>query len=122
MSQGPPHSALVVSSAQSRHILNSIPTVIYEFAITGKGFRTEWISDSVKRILGYEVEEALAPDWWIDCLHPDDKAAAVKKTSLLMSQGQLVQTPALCAIEPDASASVSRDCVQREGQIKKSPP
>ena len=91
MSQRPPHSALVVSSAQSRHILNSIPTVIYELAITGKGFRTEWISDSVKRILGYEVEEALAPDWWIDCLHPDDKAAAVKKTSLLMSQGQLVQ-------------------------------
>ena len=91
MSQRPPHSALTVSSAQSRHILNSIPTVIYELAITGKGFRTEWISDSVKRILGYEVEEALAPDWWIDCLHPDDKAAAVKKTSLLMSQGQLVQ-------------------------------
>ena len=91
MPQRQPHSALTVSSAQSRHILNSIPTVIYELAITGKGFRTEWISDSVKRILGYEVEEALAPDWWIDCLHPDDKEAAVKKTSLLMSQGQLVQ-------------------------------
>ncbi len=91
MPQRQPHSALAVSSAQSRHILNSIPTVIYELAITGKGFRTEWISDSVKRILGYEVEEALAPDWWLDCLHPDDKEAAVKKTSLLMSQGQLVQ-------------------------------
>src|SRR3984893_15779670 len=76
---------------QSRHILNSIPTVIYELAITPKGFRTQWISDSVKRILGYEVEEALAPDWWIDCLHPDDKEAAVKKTSILMTQGQLVQ-------------------------------
>ncbi len=91
MSQRPPHSALVVSSAQSRHILNSIPTVIYELAITGKGFRTEWISDSVKRILGYEVEEALAPDWWIGCLHPDDRDAAIKKTSLLMTQGRLVQ-------------------------------
>ena len=66
-------------------------TVIYELAITAKGFPTQWVSDSVKRIFGYEVEEALAPDWWIDCLHPDDKAAAIKKTSLLMSQGQLVQ-------------------------------
>jgi hypothetical protein len=28
---------------------------------------------------------------WIDCLHPDDKEAAVKKTSILMSQGHLVQ-------------------------------
>src|ERR1019366_5457815 len=88
MPQRQPHSALTVSSAQSRHILNSIPTVIYELAITAKGFPTQWVSDNVKRIFGYEVEEALAPDWWIDRLHPDDKEAAIKKTSLLMSQGQ----------------------------------
>ena len=86
-----PHSALAASSAQSRHILNSIPTVIYELAITAKGFPTQWVSDSVTRILGYEVEEALAPDWWTDCLHPDDKEAALKKTSVLMTQGHLVQ-------------------------------
>ncbi|MGH6845302.1 MAG: PAS domain-containing protein, partial [Methylocella sp.] len=35
--------------------------------------------------------EALAPDWWIDCLHPDDKKAAVEKTSTLMAQDRLVQ-------------------------------
>ena len=51
----------------------------------------QWVSDSVKRILDYEVEDALAPDWRIDCLHPDDKEAAVKKTSILMTQGHLVQ-------------------------------
>ena len=84
-------SLVVKSDKRSRHILNSIPTVIYELAITAKGFPTQWVSDSVKRILGYEVEEALAPDWWIDCLHPDDKEAAVKKTSILMTQGHLVQ-------------------------------
>src|SRR6201993_5007477 len=76
---------------QSRHILNSIPTVIYELAITDKGFSPQWVSDSVKKILGYEVEEALAPDWWIGCLHPDDKEAAVKKTAILMTEGRLVQ-------------------------------
>src|SRR5664279_4619131 len=86
-----PHSTLAISSARSRHILNSIPTVIYELAITAKGFPTRWVSDSVTRILGYEVEEALAPDWWIDCLHPDDKEAALKNTSILMTQGHLVQ-------------------------------
>ena len=69
---------------QSRHILNSIPTVIYELAITDKGFPTQWVSDSVKKILGYEVEEALAPDWWISCLYPDDREAAVKKTLTIM--------------------------------------
>ena len=41
--------------------------------------------------MGYDVKEALSPDWWIDCLHPDDKEAALTKTSLLMTQGHLVQ-------------------------------
>jgi PAS domain S-box-containing protein len=76
---------------QSRYILNSIPTIIYDLAITAKGFTTQWVSDSVKRILGYEVEEALAPDWWVNCLHPDDKEAAIRKTSVLMTEGRLVQ-------------------------------
>jgi phosphoserine phosphatase RsbU/P len=80
-----------VSPAESRHILNSIPTVIYVLGVTAKGFPSQWISESVKRILGYEVEEALAPDWWIDRLHPDDKAAAVEKTAILMTKGHLVQ-------------------------------
>jgi sigma-B regulation protein RsbU (phosphoserine phosphatase) len=59
--------------------------------VTAKGFESEWISASVKGILGYEVEEALAPDWWIGHLHPDDKEAAIEKTSILMTQGHLVQ-------------------------------
>jgi PAS domain S-box-containing protein len=82
---------LQLQRRQSRQILNSIPTVAYDLAITSKGFPTQWISDSVKKILGYEVDAALAPDWWIDCLHPDDKKAAVNKTSILMTQGHLVQ-------------------------------
>jgi PAS domain S-box-containing protein len=82
---------VINSDNRSRHILNFIPTVIYDLAITSKDFPTKWVSDSVEKILGYEVDAALAPGWWIDCLHPDDKDAAVKKTSILMSQGHLVQ-------------------------------
>lgn len=81
----------VLSAVRSRHILNSVPTVIYVLAIEAEGFRSKWVSDSVRRILGYEVEEALATDWWIACLHPNDQVAAVGKTSILMTQGRLVQ-------------------------------
>ncbi|MEW6037860.1 MAG: SpoIIE family protein phosphatase [Pseudomonadota bacterium] len=76
---------------RSQHILHSIPTVIYVLAVTPKGFESEWVSDSVVRILGYTVEEALAPDWWVDHLHPDDEDAAIEKTSVLMTRGHLVQ-------------------------------
>src|SRR3984893_13050201 len=81
----------VLSGERSRLILNSVPTVIYVLEKTAKGFRSQWVSDSVKSILGYEVEEALAPDWWVACLHPDDKVAAAGKTSILMTEGGLVQ-------------------------------
>jgi len=89
--QSAPAVSPVLSAVRSRYILNSIPTVIYVLEITAKGFRGQWVSDSVRSILGYEVEEALGPDWWIACLHPDDKVAAVEKTSILMTQGRLVQ-------------------------------
>jgi PAS domain S-box-containing protein len=82
---------VVKSGKRSRYILNSIPTVIYVLAIEAEGFRSQWVSDSVRRILGYEVEEVLAPDWWIACLHPNDQVAAVGKTSILMTLGHLVQ-------------------------------
>lgn len=91
MPQHQPETALALSLAQSRHILNSIPTVIYVLAVTGKGYTSQWVSDSVERILGYKAEEALAPDWWINCLHPDDRRSAVEKTSILMVTGHLVQ-------------------------------
>jgi sigma-B regulation protein RsbU (phosphoserine phosphatase) len=71
--------------------LHSIPTIIYVLAVTPKGFESEWVSDSVLRILGYTVEEALSFDWWVDHLHPDDKEAAIEKTQVLMTQGHLVQ-------------------------------
>src|ERR1700739_1848893 len=91
MSQLQPNSDMPSRQMRPRHILDSIPTVIYVLAVTAKGFPSQWVSDSVKRILGYEVEEALAPDWWVDCLHPDDKEAAINKTSVLMTAGHLVQ-------------------------------
>jgi len=91
MLQEKAQGGFTVSHVESRHILISIPTVIYVLAVSAKGFPTRWVSDSVKTILGYEVEEALAPDWWVDCLHPDDKKAALEKTSILMTTGSLVQ-------------------------------
>lgn len=91
MSKEQNRSAFAISPAKSRYILNSIPTVIYVLSVTPKGFSSQWVSDSVKRILNYEVEEAMAPNWWVHCLHPDDKEAAIKKTSILLSEGHLVQ-------------------------------
>jgi len=105
------------SGNRSRHV-----SVIYDLAITPKGFPTQWISDSVKTILGYEVDAALAPGWWIDCLHPDDKEAAVNKSSILMTHGHLVQEYRFRANDGHYlwirdEASLLRDAAGRPKQI-----
>ncbi len=43
MLQRQPHSALAVSPLRSRHILDSIPTVIYVLTVTAKRFESEWV-------------------------------------------------------------------------------
>lgn len=88
--------AFVSSTVEKRHTPPFTPALAclvvgYVLAVTPKGFPSLWISESVKEILGYEVEEALATGWWLKCLHPDDTMAAIKNTSILMTQGCLAQ-------------------------------
>src|SRR5207247_691341 len=31
-----------------------------------------WLSENVREMMGYTVEEALWPDWWMEGVHPED--------------------------------------------------
>lgn len=53
------------------------PLILYGLEGTpGDGFRPTYRSPSVKRILGYTVEEASRPEWWDETVHPDDREMA----------------------------------------------
>jgi PAS domain S-box-containing protein len=54
-------------------LLAHAPAVIYSFRATGD-FGPTFISENVKRLLGYKQKEYLKdPNFWMDRLHPDDK-------------------------------------------------
>ena len=71
-------TALRAVQEQLAHVVSSSPAVLYTLrwpesaapALTE--LRLTWISPNVERILGYTVEEALAPGWWDRGFHPDD--------------------------------------------------
>ena len=65
--------ALEESHAHLSHLLDSAPTVIYALEPGSAAPKTAWIGASVERLLGYSVDEALAPGWWSDNLHPEDR-------------------------------------------------
>jgi two-component system cell cycle sensor histidine kinase/response regulator CckA len=56
-------------------VIASSPVVLVKFKMAGDGIRdVDWIGDNLTDILGHRPADALAPGWWSDNTHPDDRA------------------------------------------------
>jgi two-component system, cell cycle sensor histidine kinase and response regulator CckA len=76
-----------------RHIVVSSPAVLFTLAIVGNDLESiSWISDNVWEIFGYPPEVALGTEWWLSCIHPDDRERAMAQTSAdLFSRGHCTE-------------------------------
>jgi len=72
-----------------RQVLASSTAVIYANTVSGASFSPSWVSENVTRITGYGPDEPLQPTWWLDNLHPDDRARVLAETSALIAGDQL---------------------------------
>ncbi len=68
---------LQVAQEKTRRLLLHSPAVLYALAIDGAHVRPYVISDSITALTGFSVAESLGYDWWVQHLHPDDKAGAI---------------------------------------------
>jgi len=64
--------ALQAVQAQLQHVTASSAAVIYVLRVEGEHHIRTWVSPNIKRVLGYEVEEALLPGWWRERVQPED--------------------------------------------------
>ena len=62
------------SARRLQRVIASSGAVLYELWPTDGVMALTWISENVPAVLGYSVEEALAPGWWSMNVHPDDYA------------------------------------------------
>jgi PAS domain S-box-containing protein len=69
---------LAATHAQLRHLLEHSPVITYSLQFEGGLLVPTFVSDNITRLLGYSVAEALARDWWLRNLHPDDRKRAVE--------------------------------------------
>ena len=81
--------ALVAARTHLERVVNLSPAVIYAIKVNGDGFAPSWISENIRRLTGYDVEEALLPTWWVDHLHPDDRARVMDGIRALLTGGAL---------------------------------
>ena len=66
-------AALRQATERLQHLLDASPTIVFTLRVDDGKLRPVWVSANINRMLGYTVEEALQPDWWLDNLHPEDR-------------------------------------------------
>src|SRR2546422_10491594 len=76
--------ALRATQARLRDVLASSTAVVYATKLTAEGYAPSWVSENVTRVLGYDVGEALHPQWWVHHLHPADRSRVLAEISTLL--------------------------------------
>jgi PAS domain S-box-containing protein len=69
------HMVESITGAKERlqQVIASSGAVIYKVRVVESTVTLEWISENVTRILGYDLQEAYSPGWWLENLHPEDR-------------------------------------------------
>jgi PAS domain S-box-containing protein len=81
--------SLQQSTSSLTRLLTISPTIIYTMRRVRGRFEADDVSENIERILGFSVEEALAPGWWVTHLHAEDRAQAVRETGLLAGRDDI---------------------------------
>ncbi len=83
--------ALRASQERLQYVLASSPAVIYLLKIEGDAFLPIWVSENITPIMGYEPQETLAPQWWVEHLHPEDRERVLGEQALPFPNDRLLR-------------------------------
>jgi PAS domain S-box-containing protein len=83
--------ALRASRERLDQILAASPAVIYSLQVEGGQATPMWVSESIRPLLGYEVDESLREGWWRHRLHPEDRDQVLALSARLLASGHLVR-------------------------------
>ncbi len=102
-------AALEASERRYRELVNDVEAIVWEARLPCWTFT--FVSKSAERILGYPVEQWLnEKDFWVNHIHPDDRAAAIECCQNSTSEGRDHQFD-YRAIAADGRAVWLRDVV-----------
>ncbi|MFO1488478.1 MAG: response regulator [Verrucomicrobiota bacterium] len=89
--------AEVLSATRERlgHLLASSPAVTYSFKVHDQILVPSWVSENIRELLGYSVEEWCQPDWEAKHLKTAEPIAAAGDLKTLFERGQSSQEQSL---------------------------
>ncbi|HEX6042700.1 PAS domain S-box protein, partial [Longimicrobium sp.] len=59
-----------------RHVMTASPVVIFVLRLRRGQSEPVWVSDNLQTLYGYAAGEARSRAWWLERVHPDDRAGA----------------------------------------------
>src|SRR5205807_217818 len=80
---------LRATQARLQQVLASSTAVIYGNLVRGKSFSPSWVSENITAMMGYDVQAAMDPGWWLAHLHPEDQARVLAEVPALFTQDRL---------------------------------
>jgi two-component system, cell cycle sensor histidine kinase and response regulator CckA len=82
-----------VAERRLQHVVTSSPVVLFTLGLDSSTIRgITWISANIREMLGHEVEDAFAPEWWSSNIHPEDRERIVAHVQAeLFSTGRTLQ-------------------------------
>ncbi len=84
-------ATLSQTTQRLEHVLATSPTILYTLALHDQGASPTWVSGNIQRLMGYSQAQALVPGWWLQHLHPDDRARVLHGMSGLADAGAVEQ-------------------------------
>ena len=78
---------LRATKTQMRQLLDHSPVIIYALTVDGQKVFPQLVSESLTRLLGFTVAEALNGAWWERKLHPEDRDEAIASLSETLTCG-----------------------------------
>jgi len=81
--------ALRATQARLQQVLASSTAVIYGNHVRGTSFAPSWVSENITAMMGYDVQAAMDPAWWLEHLHPEDRARVLAEVPALFKNDRL---------------------------------
>jgi diguanylate cyclase (GGDEF)-like protein/PAS domain S-box-containing protein len=82
-------ASLREANQRLNYLITASPCMLFCLRVVRNNLIPVWISDNIKTMLGYKVNEALATDWWFTHTHPDDRSLAKAATTRIFTEGRL---------------------------------
>jgi PAS domain S-box-containing protein len=71
--------ALSASSERLANVFEHSPAVHYVLTVEGEEIVQVHVSPNIDKLLGFTAAEASADEWWMQQMHPDDRARALRR-------------------------------------------